>query len=466
MGFCLFNNVAITTSFLLNERLELGINKVLIVDWDVHHGNGTQKMFWKDPRVLFFSVHRYEFGSFYPASDDGSHIMVGEGPGAGYNINVPWENARCGDADYFAVWDHVLIPVAKEFSPDMIIISAGFDAAIGDPLGGCRVTPYGYSVMLKKLMEFARGKIVMALEGGYNLDSLANSVLACVEVLLEDKPIAGSSEVYPFESTWRVIKAVREELSAFWPTLADELPKKLPFRKTLPIQAMIFLPDRPYLHSLEETIRGFVAAGPCGDTLPVKHPNDFVTGVGSSSSPSTSVIPPSPVPPSDDAAYWKGFLVCKVNTPFLDAIKEAHPKTFKHFNVETPTIQLLYLNTILGYIKSYSNICISDLDARATREFRRVFRNFCKVGIDISWLEKRFDSCVARHSSISLFNWVKEVSSRRTNVLKEVQAMTAQLVELEQERAKKEGTFLEIEAEERKLMEECRGIEALLGGYK
>uniref|UniRef100_A0A5B7BC80 histone deacetylase n=1 Tax=Davidia involucrata TaxID=16924 RepID=A0A5B7BC80_DAVIN len=236
MGFCLYNNVAIATSFLLNERLELGINKILIVDWDVHHGNGTQKMFWKDPRVLFFSVHRHEFGSFYPASDDGSHIMVGEGPGAGYNINVPWENGRCGDADYFAVWDHVLIPVAKEFNPDMIIISAGFDAAVGDPLGGCRVTPYGYAVMLKKLMEFARGKIVMALEGGYNLDSLANSVFACVEVLLEDKPIAGSSEAYPFESTWRVIKAVREELRAFWPTLADELPKKLPFRKTLPIQ--------------------------------------------------------------------------------------------------------------------------------------------------------------------------------------------------------------------------------------
>ncbi|XP_059641300.1 histone deacetylase 5-like [Cornus florida] len=236
MGFCLHNNVAIAASFLLNERTELGINKILIVDWDVHHGNGTQKMFWKDPRVLFFSVHRHEFGSFYPATDDGSHIMIGEGAGAGYNINVPWENSWCGDADYFAVWDHILIPVAKEFNPDMIIISAGFDAAVGDPLGGCCITPYGYSVMLKKLMEFARGKIVMALEGGYNLDSLANSVLACVEVLLADKPISGSSEAYPFESTWRVIKAVRENLSAFWPVFADELPKNLPRTKTPPIQ--------------------------------------------------------------------------------------------------------------------------------------------------------------------------------------------------------------------------------------
>ncbi|KAJ4713181.1 Histone deacetylase [Melia azedarach] len=227
MGFCLYNNVAIAASFLLNERPELGINKILIVDWDVHHGNGTQKMFWKDSRVLFFSVHRHEFGTFYPANDDGYYTMIGEGPGTGYNINVPWENGRCSDADYLAVWDHILLPVAKEFGPDLIIISAGFDAAAGDPLGGCCVTPYGYSIMLKKLMDFAQGKIVLALEGGYNLDSISNSVLACMKVLLEDKPVTGSSEAYPFESTWRVIQAVRHKLSAFWPTLADELPTKL-----------------------------------------------------------------------------------------------------------------------------------------------------------------------------------------------------------------------------------------------
>ncbi|OVA00799.1 Histone deacetylase superfamily [Macleaya cordata] len=227
MGFCLFNNVAIAASFLLNERPELGIHKILIVDWDVHHGNGTQKMFWEDPRVLFFSVHRFDNGTFYPSGDDGSYSMTGEGLGAGYNINVPWEHGRCGDADYFAVWEHVLIPVAKTFNPDMILISGGFDAAVGDPLGGCCITPYGYSVMMKKLMEFAQGRIVMALEGGYNLDSLSNSVLACVKTLLEDKPIVSSSKAYPFESTWRVIQAVRKRLSTFWPTLADELPKNL-----------------------------------------------------------------------------------------------------------------------------------------------------------------------------------------------------------------------------------------------
>ncbi|KAJ1421823.1 Ureohydrolase domain superfamily [Sesbania bispinosa] len=227
MGFCLFNNVAIAATYLLDERPELGVKKILIVDWDVHHGNGTQKMFWNDSRVLFFSVHRHEFGSFYPANDDGFYTMIGEGEGAGYNINVPWENGRCGDADYFAVWDHILLPVAKEFNPDIIIVSAGFDAAAGDPLGGCRVTPFGYSVLLKKLMNFAEGKIALILEGGYNLDSIAKSMHACIEVLLEDKALIGSSEAYPFESTWRVIQAVRQELSPFWPTLACELPEKL-----------------------------------------------------------------------------------------------------------------------------------------------------------------------------------------------------------------------------------------------
>nr|GEV00803.1 hypothetical protein [Tanacetum cinerariifolium] len=236
---------------------KLGVKKILIVDWDVHHGNATQKMFWKDSRVLSFSVHRHENGSFYPGGDDGSHTMVGEGPGLGYNINVPWENAHCDEADYIAVWDHILIPVAKEFNPDIILISAGFDAAIADPLGGCCVTPHGFSILLKKLMEFNKGKIVMALEGGYNLDSLAKSVLACIEVLLEDNPIAESYEVYPFESTWRVIKDVRGKLSKFWPILATKLPKKLtdrvkPLPETYGSQSdEVLLEDDPIAESYE-----------------------------------------------------------------------------------------------------------------------------------------------------------------------------------------------------------------------
>ncbi|PKA59852.1 Histone deacetylase 5 [Apostasia shenzhenica] len=228
MGFCLFNNVAIAASYLLNNRVELGFGRILIVDWDVHHGNGTQNMFYRDPRVLYFSVHRFDFGSFYPTGGDGSYCMIGEDQGAGYNINVPWEHGQCGDADYIAVWDHVLIPVAEAYNPDIILISAGFDAAMGDPLGGCCITPYGYSMMLKKLMKFADGKIVLALEGGYNLVSIADSVLACAKTLLEGEFILGNLKGKPFESTWRVIKVVREELKAYWPVFTAELHQEIP----------------------------------------------------------------------------------------------------------------------------------------------------------------------------------------------------------------------------------------------
>ncbi|KAL6656912.1 hypothetical protein ACP70R_004692 [Stipagrostis hirtigluma subsp. patula] len=230
MGFCLFNNVAVAADYLLNKRPDLGIKKILIVDWDVHHGNGTQKMFYNDPRVLFFSVHRFDYGSFYPAEADASHCFIGEDAGKGYNINVPWEHARCGDADYIAAWDYVLLPVAEAYDPDIVLVSAGFDAALGDPLGGCCITPNGYALLLTKLLGFAQGRIVMALEGGYNLRSIANSVLACAKVLLGDKFTFDSVEMRPFESTWRVIQSVRNELKTCWPVLSSKLPENVSLR--------------------------------------------------------------------------------------------------------------------------------------------------------------------------------------------------------------------------------------------
>nr|WJZ57287.1 histone deacetylase 5 [Paspalum vaginatum] len=230
MGFCLFNNVAVAANYLLNERPDLGIKKILIVDWDVHHGNATQKMFYNDPRVLFFSVHRFDYGSFYPGQGDASHCFIGEETGKGYNINVPWEHGKCGDADYIAAWDHVLLPVTEAFDPDIIMVSAGFDAALGDPLGGCCITPNGYALLLTKLLGFAKGRIVMALEGGYNLRSIANSVFACAKVLLGDKFTFNSPEMQPFESTWRVIQAVRNELKTCWPVLSSKLPQNVSLR--------------------------------------------------------------------------------------------------------------------------------------------------------------------------------------------------------------------------------------------
>lgn len=138
MGFCLYNNVGVAAQV---ARTQWGVNRVLIVDWDVHHGNGTQEMFYSDPSVLYFSTHRYDSGRFYPGT--GSAREVGTGAGAGYNINVPWPCGNMGDAEYFAAFSQVLMPVALAFDPDLVIVSAGFDAADGDPLGGCSLTPKG-----------------------------------------------------------------------------------------------------------------------------------------------------------------------------------------------------------------------------------------------------------------------------------------------------------------------------------
>jgi acetoin utilization deacetylase AcuC-like enzyme len=183
MGFCLFNNVAIGARYV-QKRYELP--KVLIVDWDVHHGNGTQAVFYDDPTVLYFSIHQYPF---YPGT--GSDEEKGTGKGLGYNINVPMP-AGCGDKEYVKAFEGILRPRAIEFDPDFILISAGFDAHKDDPLGGMNVTAQGFAEMTTIVKDIAEkccdGRIVSVLEGGYNLDGLADSVEAHVSVLQEQMP--------------------------------------------------------------------------------------------------------------------------------------------------------------------------------------------------------------------------------------------------------------------------------------
>eukprot|EP00850_Spirogloea_muscicola_P014760 SM000108S14204 [mRNA] locus=s108:96728:100853:- [translate_table: standard] len=224
MGFCLYNNVAVAAKHLV-EKKELGITKVLVVDWDVHHGNGIQHMFYDDPRILYFSVHRHDGGTFYPGGSDGDFHMVGEGKGVGFNINVPWSSGGFGDLDYLAVWDHVLMPAARQYDPHIVLISGGFDAAEGDPLGGCCLTPYGYSHMTEKLLALADGKVVLALEGGYNLKSITASYAACTASLLgdgpEEIPLQSRKELRP--QTFDVVIKVRKELSLYWPALSPAL---------------------------------------------------------------------------------------------------------------------------------------------------------------------------------------------------------------------------------------------------
>ena len=183
MGFCHFNNVALAAMFSI---MKYNLQKVLIVDWDVHYGNGNHKMFESDPRVLHFSMHRYDNNRFWPCLKEGNYDAVGIGDGEGYNIHVAWNKKGMGDTDYLLAFDNILLPVAEEYQPELILVSAGFDSGKGDPLGGCNVTPAGYAHMTKKLTKLAGGKVVIVLEGGYNLTTISDSMAACVATLLGD----------------------------------------------------------------------------------------------------------------------------------------------------------------------------------------------------------------------------------------------------------------------------------------
>ncbi|TID19812.1 hypothetical protein CANINC_003695 [Pichia inconspicua] len=186
-GFCLFSNVAVAATSILKNYSE-SVRRIVIVDWDVHHGNGTQKVFWNDPRVLYISLHRYEQGKYYPGTTAGAADQVGEGAGEGTNINIPWPVGGVGDADYIYAFNKVVMPVCNEFQPDLVIISSGFDAADGDVIGGCHVSPAGYGQMTHMLKSLARGNLCVILEGGYNLDSIAKSALRVAKVLIGEPP--------------------------------------------------------------------------------------------------------------------------------------------------------------------------------------------------------------------------------------------------------------------------------------
>jgi acetoin utilization deacetylase AcuC-like enzyme len=177
MGFCLFNNVAIAARYLQRAH---GIGKVLIIDWDVHHGNGTQEIFYEDPSVLFFSSHQYPH---YPGT--GSIVEGGNGKGKTYTINAPLR-AGCGDAEYQQIYTKMLLPVADVFKPDFVMISAGFDAHRDDSLASMQLTEQGYARLTRMASEIAQkhceGRLISMLEGGYS-SALGSSVLAHIEAL-------------------------------------------------------------------------------------------------------------------------------------------------------------------------------------------------------------------------------------------------------------------------------------------
>ena len=173
MGFCLFNNVAIAARYLQRHHT---IGKVAIIDWDVHHGNGTQEIFYEDPTVFYVSTHQYPH---YPGT--GAETETGRGAGKGFTLNCPMPAGR-GDEDYAAVFVKRILPAVKDFGPGFILISAGFDAHRDDPLAGMCVTEAGFGELTRLVRQLAeeacRGRIVSCLEGGYNLPALARSVEA------------------------------------------------------------------------------------------------------------------------------------------------------------------------------------------------------------------------------------------------------------------------------------------------
>ncbi|XP_008114638.2 histone deacetylase 7 isoform X1 [Anolis carolinensis] len=184
MGFCFFNSVAIAARQLQQKGK---INKILIVDWDVHHGNGTQQVFYRDPNVLYISLHRHDNGNFFPGS--GAADEVGSGAGEGFTVNVAWTGGLdppMGDPEYLAAFRTVVMPIAREFCPDVVLVSAGFDAAEGHPppLGGYKVSPKCFGYMTQQLMNVAGGALVLALEGGHDLTAICDASEACVSALL------------------------------------------------------------------------------------------------------------------------------------------------------------------------------------------------------------------------------------------------------------------------------------------
>jgi len=215
MGFCLFNNIAIGAHY---ARQKYPLDRILIVDWDLHHGNGTQNAFYEDPQILYFSTHQYPY---YPGS--GSVDEDGRGEGKGFTINVPLPGGQ-GDQDFAGIYQEILKPIASEFKPQLILVSAGYDIYFQDPLGAMKVTPEGFASLTSLIMDIAQshcqGRLVITLEGGYHLNGLKDSVKVTLKELTEESILSSSKrEGKKLSSTEKVMEKVRETHKAFWSSL-------------------------------------------------------------------------------------------------------------------------------------------------------------------------------------------------------------------------------------------------------
>lgn len=212
MGFCIFNNIAIAAKYLQKKH---GLRRIMIVDFDLHHGNGTQHCFYGDPSVLYISTHQYPF---YPGT--GWYNEMGEGDGKGYTVNVPLAPGM-DDADYCGVFKEIVAPVGRLFRPEMVLVSAGYDIHKSDPLGSMEVTERGFARMTRVLMDIAEeqcgGKLLLTLEGGYDLVALTESVKATLFELRKRSMYAGScDDERPGPAVMQTIARVKEAGKPYW----------------------------------------------------------------------------------------------------------------------------------------------------------------------------------------------------------------------------------------------------------
>jgi acetoin utilization deacetylase AcuC-like enzyme len=210
MGFCLFNNVAVAAAYARRA----GLARVAIVDIDVHHGNGTQDCFYDDPSVLFISMHQ---SPYYPGT--GADTEIGSGPGRGFTVNVPLA-AGATDGDYDAVFDRVVEPVLRQFGPELVLVSAGFDAHADDPLGGMRLTTGAFGRLTVRLRtaadESAAGRLVLVTEGGYDLDALEGCVRTVIHALGDTSASGASMPAGPSPRADAALERVLPRLRPYW----------------------------------------------------------------------------------------------------------------------------------------------------------------------------------------------------------------------------------------------------------